>query len=245
MKIFCSQCGAEVKEKDILGVGTFDQNIGKYAGTTFVTFECSSCHRKEYQLLSQNPFQKSRPNDVSEHPELTPEEVMISERQSNFEANDLIDFHCRLQEIETIKEFLTLCSIQRKVLVEDQGQIIKQPQDIYNLFLKYNDPEKKRLMIFLVDEDNRLLTWETIGEGTKQQVSFDPQVIFRLPILFKGEAAVILAQNINTAQNHPNKKDVLRTKRLVKAGEILGIEILDHVVIHKKGFFSFDELNLL
>lgn len=245
MKIFCSQCGAEVRENDILGVGTFDKNIGKYAGTTFVTFECSSCHRKEYQLLSQNPFQKSKASDISVHPELTPEEVVLVQREPNISCNDLIDFHSQLSTVETIKEFLTLCSVQRKVMVEDQGQFIKEPRDVYTIFSKYNTMEQKRLMLLLVDDDNHLLTWDIMGEGTRQPISFEPQVVFRTAMIVKGETALILAQNLDTIQNHPSKKDILRTKRLVKAGEILGIDVLDHVIIHKGGFFSFDELNLL
>lgn len=245
MKIFCSQCGAQIREKDILGVGTFDQNIGKYAGTTFVTFECSSCHRKEYQLLSQNPFQKKQSTDYSSHPELTPEEIMLVQREPNISTNDIIDFHDQLKKIVSVKEFLTLCSMERKVLVEDQGQVLKQPQDVCNLFLKYNSFDSRRLMVLLVDEENHLLTWEIYGDGTKQPISFEPQVVFRMPIVMKGETALILAQNFNGYQSHPNKKDILRTKRLVKAGEILGVEVLDHVVIHKGGYFSFDELNLL
>lgn len=245
MKIFCSQCGAKIGEKDILGIGTFERNIGKYAGTTFVTFECSSCHRKEYQLLSQNPFQKKKPTEVSAHPELTPEEILLSQRETIIAADDIIDFYRQLKRVSTIKEFLALSATQRKDLTEDQGLLIKDPKDVYNIFTKYNDIDKKRLMILVVDAENHLLNWEVRGEGTKHPISFEPNIIFRMPLILKGEAALILAHNLASADQKPSKKDVLRIKRLVKAGEILGIDLLDNVVIHKGGYFSFDDLNLL
>ncbi len=245
MKIFCSHCGVEVNERDILGVGTFDPNIGKYAGTTFVTFECPSCHRKEYQLLSQNPFPKSRVGDVSAHPELTQEEVILTQREPTITTNDLIDFYGHIEKVNTVKEFLTLCSVHRKVMVEDQGQTIARPRDVYNLFVKYNSLEQQRMMVLLIDEDNNLVTWDTLGDGSKEEISFEPRNIFRTPLMLKNDAAIILAHCIETIKSHPEKKDILRIKRLVKAGRILGIDIIDYIVIHKGGYYSFDQLNLL
>jgi DNA repair protein RadC len=45
--------------------------------------------------------------------------------------------------------------------------------------------------------------------------------------------------------NQPSQKEIFVTKRLVKAAKILDIEFLDHIIIEKKGYHSFDQLNLL
>jgi len=65
------------------------------------------------------------------------------------------------------------------------------------------------------------------------------------------EAVKNLAASIIIAHNHPSNfvepssEDIKLTKRLVEAGKILGIEILDHVIVSKEKYYSFKENNLL
>ena len=101
------------------------------------------------------------------------------------------------------------------------------------------------MMVLFIDDDSRLVTWELFGKGTNKNISFDPKNIFRLALLLPQRVSIILAHNHFTHISSPSKKDILRTKRLVKAGGLLGIDFLDHVIIHKEGFKSFDQLNLI
>lgn len=242
-KLVCSNCGVEIQEQDVLGIGVFDRNIGKFAGLTVVTFICSSCHQKEYQVIDRNPF--AHTTEIAIHPELTSEELMVAQRDAAIAGNDQIEFYEAIQKIETIDEFIIKCSQSRFERMTHVGQIIKTPTDVYSLFTKYNGTDKKRLMIMVVDEENRLITWELFGEGTNKRINFDPKSIFKTAMLLPQKVSIIMAHNHFTPLTNPSKKDILRTKRLVKAGEVLGIDLLDHVVIHQEGYKSFEQLNLL
>lgn len=242
-KLFCSKCGREIQEQDVLGIGLFDKSIGKYAGLTVVTFICSSCHQKEYQVVNRNPF--TTVSEIMVHPELTSEEMMIAQREASITGNDQLDFHEKVDQIDSIEQFVVKCNQERFEKTTYVGQIVKTPTEIFNLFNKYNGNDKKRMMIFFVDDEHKLITWELFGEGTNRRITFDPKVIFRSAMLLPQRVSVVLAHNHLTPLTTPSKKDILRTKRLVKAGEILGIDFADHVLIDQYGFKSFSQLNLL
>jgi len=56
---------------------------------------------------------------------------------------------------------------------------------------------------------------------------------------------VVLAHNHPSGDPEPSEDDITITKRLMEAGKILGIEVLDHIIIVKNGFFSFKEKGLI
>jgi DNA repair protein RadC len=56
---------------------------------------------------------------------------------------------------------------------------------------------------------------------------------------------IIVAHNHPSGSLEPSKDDLEITQRLVKSGEILGIELLDHVIVSKNGYFSFKEHKLI
>lgn len=244
MKVYCSTCGSQIEEKDVLGVGTFDRDIGKYAGNTFVSFICPQCQKKKYQFVTENPFQKNADLHMSIHPELNNDELVLTKRTPLIGCNDIIDFHRDLSEIISVDDFLKSCKEKREAYSTQVGLTITQPVDIYNLFIKINGLSSKRLMVCLVNRKNQVVTWESLGEGMSRPISYSPQEIFRTAILIEEDVDIILAQNQRMELGPPSKKDILRTKRLVKSGRILGIEVLDFILIHQDGFQSFEQMDL-
>ncbi len=247
MKVFCASCGTEIQEEDVLGVGTFDRDIGKYAGNTFVSFICPQCQRRKYQFVTENPFKSETGQEFSVHPELNADELVLSKRAARIDCNDIIDFHRNLTDIQSVDDFLQVCVREKDDYSSYVGMVISQPVDIYNLFVKYNGLNKDRLMVCLVDTQSRVVTWETRGEGMSKDISFSPQEIFQTALLLDEDVNIIIAHNScqQRSSSSPSKKTILRTKRLVKAGRILGIEILDHILISPEGFQSFEQLDLL
>lgn len=242
-KLYCSTCGTEVQESDLLGIGVFDKNIGKYAGQTVITFLCSNCKQREYQIVDRNPYSEAA--EVNVHLELTPEEVVMVQSEVAISCNDQLEFFESIKEIDSVESFIESCNKNRREKMTYVGQMIQSPSDVVNLFVKFNGMDKKRLMILLLDDDTKLVTWELLGEGTNKKISFDPKMIFRTALLLPKKVSIILAHNHFTQLSSPSKKDILRTKRLVKAGEVLGVDVLDHIIIHQEGYKSFDQLNLI
>ena len=71
-----------------------------------------------------------------------------------------------------------------------------------------------------------------------------PREVFKDAIMHNAYS-VVLAHNHPSGDSEPSEDDLTITKRLVDAGKILGIEVIDHIIITKNGFFSFKEKVLI
>ena len=232
LNVHCWRCGARINRDDFLGLGHFDQNIGKYKGKGFVAFNCPKCNKARYQILDDN-FVTLNKRKGSSCPDDT------------IDLDQVIDFYQSLCQIKTIDTFLERCEIAAKTINPEVKKAILQPVDVYNLFCELNSSNLKRLMVLILDSNSHLITWEFLGETTGRPISFEPKTIFHTPFLMEEKVSVIIAQNLYKHFTQPTQKDILMTKRLIKAGKVLGVEFLDHIVIEENGFHSYDQLNYI
>lgn len=82
----------------------------------------------------------------------------------------------------------------------------------------------------LLNTKHRIITIDTVSVGTLSSVAVHPREVFR-PAIRRLTAAVILAHNHPSGDPSPSPEDVALTKRLMEAGHILGINVLDHIII--------------
>lgn len=82
-----------------------------------------------------------------------------------------------------------------------------------------------------------------ISLGSLSGLIIHPREVFKYAIE-KSSAALILCHNHPSGDTRPSQEDILSTRKFVQGGEILGIEILDHIIIGKK-YFSFRDNGLL
>jgi DNA repair protein RadC len=71
-----------------------------------------------------------------------------------------------------------------------------------------------------------------------------PRDVFKRALL-SNSTSILLIHNHPTGNTKPSKNDKKRTQRLVDGGEILGINVLDHLIIGDYNYYSFKENNLL
>lgn len=79
--------------------------------------------------------------------------------------------------------------------------------------------------------------------GTLSASLVHPREVFRLAVM-KGVASIVLGHNHPSGNTEPSEEDIKLTRRLVEAGRILGIEVLDHVIIASNNHFSFKATGL-
>jgi len=91
-----------------------------------------------------------------------------------------------------------------------------------------------------LDAKGRLLHERTISCGTLTSSLVHPREVFT-PALLHRAAALVVAHNHPSGDPEPSAEDRAATRRLHRAGRLLGIELLDHVVIARAGFVSFLE----
>jgi len=122
---------------------------------------------------------------------------------------------------------------------------IKGPQDVARLLMdqmRFLDREVFRTVSLNVK--NRIIAIDTVSVGSLNSSLVHPREVFKDPIR-RSAAAIILVHNHPSGDPSPSEEDVGVTRRLVEAGRILGIQVLDHIIIGDGVYFSFKEKNLL
>ena len=100
--------------------------------------------------------------------------------------------------------------------------------------------ERETFLVLLLDGKHRLQQMERISEGTLNSSIVHPREVFRSAVR-AGAGALIVAHNHPSGDPEPSPEDVAVTRRLVEAGELLGIPLLDHVVVADASYVSLRE----
>jgi len=100
------------------------------------------------------------------------------------------------------------------------------------------DEKRETFHALLLDSKNRLVTKTRISEGSLGASLVHPREAFR-PAVREAAASVLFLHNHPSGDPTPSAEDRRVTARLCRAGELLGIPVLDHVVIGRNAYFSF------
>ncbi len=114
---------------------------------------------------------------------------------------------------------------------------IRNAKDVFDYLTDMRNLQKEHLRGIYLNSHNRILRDEVITIGTVNSNIIHAREVFR-PAIECNAAAFILAHNHPSGELQPSKEDVDITADLVRAGKILGISILDHVIITKDSFAS-------
>lgn len=126
--------------------------------------------------------------------------------------------------------------------------VIKTARDAYHLFRETWDESKLELQeqfrIMLLDRDNSVLGVSTLSSGGMTECLADARLIFVTALLSKATGIII-------AHNHPSGKklfsepDKKLTEKIVLAGKVLDIPVLDHILVTKDGYLSMSDTGQL
>ena len=114
---------------------------------------------------------------------------------------------------------------------------IRTAKQAYQYLKEMSELPKEHLRGLYLNNHYRLIHDEVISIGSVTANVVHPREVFR-PALEYAASAVILAHNHPSGNTTPSKEDIEITEQLVEAGRIVGIDLLDHIIIGKKGFKS-------
>jgi DNA repair protein RadC len=127
----------------------------------------------------------------------------------------------------------------------DGKKPLKTPEDIVAVVQgKLQDKMKEYFLALLLDTRNQLIRVAEISVGSLDSSIVHPREVFKEAISASA-ASVVFIHNHPSGDTQASDDDIALTKRLCQAGEIMGIEVLDHVIIGGKSFASFKRLGLL
>ncbi|UCE86523.1 MAG: DNA repair protein RadC [Deltaproteobacteria bacterium] len=122
-----------------------------------------------------------------------------------------------------------------------EGDPLTSPADVHRHFHAHlRDVPQERFLVVLLDGRHRVLREVTVSQGTLTASLVHPREVFR-PALGEAAAAVVLVHNHPSGDPTPSREDIEVTARLARAGDILGIPVLDHVVVAERGYASLRE----
>jgi DNA repair protein RadC len=120
--------------------------------------------------------------------------------------------------------------------VEDVRPTIEKPEDVFKIVgSEMQDLEQEVLKVLLLDSRNRLIKVEDVFKGSLNESVFSAREIFKLAFDYNA-ASIILVHNHPSGDAEPSDADIQMTKRIMRLGELLGVNVLDHLIIGNNSF---------
>ncbi|MCL5292916.1 MAG: DNA repair protein RadC [Actinobacteria bacterium] len=164
-------------------------------------------------------------------------------------ANAMPEELCRVDGIGEAKAAQVVAAFElgkrASAATPSQRPVVSTPKDAVDLLMskmRYLDREHFKALV--LNTKNQLLRSIDVSIGSLSSSIVHPRELFKAVIRLSG-AAVIVAHNHPSGDPTPSAEDILLTRRLVKAGNILGIDLLDHVILGDGTFVSLKERNLM
>lgn len=123
--------------------------------------------------------------------------------------------------------------------------IIRSPQDAVNLLMaRLRYETREHFIILLLSTKNHVLATPTISIGSLNASIVHPRELFR-EVINHSAASVILAHNHPSGDPTPSPEDIGLTRKLIDAGKILEIPVLDHIIIGDNKYVSLKEKGII
>jgi DNA repair protein RadC len=143
-----------------------------------------------------------------------------------------------------IKAALELSKRLEAAADEKRKPILKSPEDVAaEVRSQLKGKKKEHFLVLCLDTRNRLINCQLVSIGSLDTSIVHPREVFKEAIS-SCAASVIFAHNHPSGDPEPSKEDIELTKRLAKAGEIIGIDVLDHIIVCDKSYLSLKARNL-
>jgi len=124
--------------------------------------------------------------------------------------------------------------------IKPEGAKIKTPADLLPHVRHYADRKQEHFLCATVNGANEILNIRVVSIGLIDRSPVHPREVFA-DALSDRAAAVIVAHNHPSGGIEPSQSDINITAQLKAAGAVVGIELLDHIIFNRTGYFSFLE----
>lgn len=161
---------------------------------------------------------------------------------------------CRMEELQQIRGIGRVKAIQLKALAELSIRMAKadalyryrvnSPKSIAKIYMeemRYLD--KEHIKVVFLDTKNGIISDIYISIGTVNASLVDPREVFK-EALARGAVNIILLHNHPSGDPSPSSDDIEVTKRMVRAGDVIGIKVIDHLIIGDGIYLSMKERGL-
>jgi DNA repair protein RadC len=143
-----------------------------------------------------------------------------------------------------IKAALELSRRLETDISETSQPMLKSPEDVAAVVRsQLKGKKKEHFLVLCLDTRNKLINCKPVSIGSLDTSIVHPREVFKEAVS-SCAASVIFAHNHPSGDPEPSKEDIELTKRLAKAGEIIGIDVLDHIIVCDRSYLSLKARNL-
>ena len=121
---------------------------------------------------------------------------------------------------------------------------VKNSETAYHEMRDIKNWDKEVFVAFYLDTRNKIISREIVSIGTLNASVVHPREIFRTAII-RNACSIILAHNHPSGNVKPSNEDIEVTRKLKEAGVIIGIQLLDHLIVSREDYYSFEDENEL
>ena len=162
---------------------------------------------------------------------------------------DILDFPAKIQGIGKRKELAVFAvkELARRLMRRESRsiEVIHGPEDAAHFAMPYfRQEQKEHFAILMLNTKNHILGLQDISIGSLTASVVHPREVFETAIRHHS-AAIILLHNHPSGDPTPSNEDISVTRRLVKAGEIMDVRVLDHIILGDGQFVSMKEKDLM
>ncbi len=152
---------------------------------------------------------------------------------------------CDVHGLGTAKASQILASIElsRRYLIRTHRRITSA-RDVYDELRAFADKKQEHFLTITLDGASHIINTRTVFIGTLNQSIVHPREVFADAIADRA-AGIIIAHNHPSGTLEASRADREITRRLQEVSKLVGIELLDHVILSKEGYYSFSDEGLL
>jgi DNA repair protein RadC len=124
--------------------------------------------------------------------------------------------------------------------VKEPSSNMNHPDDIYELLKRYTKARQEQFLVVTVNSARKPISVVIVSIGTANKTQVHPRDVL-YPAIRDNAVAIIVAHNHPSGMARPSTDDEELTGLLFDSCCIMGIQLLDHLIITKKGYYSFAE----
>ena len=152
---------------------------------------------------------------------------------------------CDIHGLGVAKASQILASIElsKRYLIQNNKRITSA-EDVYEELKSFSTKSQEHFLTITLDGASHIINTRTVFIGTLNQSLVHPREVFADAIADRA-AGIIIAHNHPSGTLEASRADLQITQRLKEVSKLVGIELLDHVILAKGGFYSFSDEGLL
>ena len=169
---------------------------------------------------------------------------IIAMLDKGFEAltlNKLCDIHGL--GVAKASQILASIELSKRYLIRSNKRIT-DAKDVYEELKSFSSKPQEHFLTITLDGASHIINTRTVFIGTLNQSLVHPREVFADAIADRA-AGIIIAHNHPSGTLEASRADISITQRLKEVSKLVGIELLDHVILSKHGYYSFSDEGLL